>query len=48
MELTKEMLLNYLIDVTGYRYEEIKDHSKGDLLALLSDTQLNDCLEYNK
>jgi hypothetical protein len=45
--LTKEDLIQYYVDVLGYSQDDLKQSTFGDLLALLNNAQLSDCLQYN-
>ena len=48
MELTKEMLLNYLIDVLGHDEQEARHEiSVYRLCELLTPEQLDECIKYN-
>jgi hypothetical protein len=45
--LTREDLITYYIDALGYSAEDIANETFGDLLALLNNAQLSECLQYN-
>ena len=47
-KLTKDHVINYLIDVAGYSEEDFEGlNSLNDLLYQMSNAQISDCLEYN-
>jgi hypothetical protein len=46
-DLTKDDILNYLIDCIGYCPDDLLNQSLADMVANLSNAQLSDCLQYN-
>lgn len=48
MKLSKEMIINYLVDVLGHDYQEAKEEViKYRLAELLSPEQLEECIAFN-
>ena len=45
--LTREHIINYLVDCVGYSLDDINHLTFGSLLALLNNAQLSECLQYN-
>ena len=46
MKLSKEQLINYLVDCKGYSENEVEDYTLGQLKLLIDNK--DECIEFNK
>ena len=45
--LTKEQLINYMIDCLGYSQEDFKEYTRKELINWLEPEQLQEATDYN-